>query len=308
MEIENLRYSQALYGFWENTLSPGSISGFNEKWNEQVCGLSYYGRGMEEALQFLYTRRPTFDAFIDWVQLALKPEQAEVQEGNILTEEDLRFWDENGFIVIKNAVPEEQCVAAGTAIFEFLGANPSNPESWYQDHDGKNGLMLNFFQHPALNANRNSAKIRKIYQELYGDTDIYLLIDKVSFNPPETDKYVFRGSGLHWDVSLHPPIPYELQGLLYLNDVTAAEGAFHCVPGFHKKVNTWLAELPAGINPRDIAPAALKAVPVPGNAGDLVIWQQALPHCATPNRGTSPRLVQYIAYKPVNAVKADIWK
>src|ERR1700722_17616810 len=29
-------------------------------------------------------------------------------------------------------------------------------------------------------------------------------------------------------------------------------------------------------------------------AGDLVIWHQALPHSASPNRGTRPRMVQYV--------------
>jgi ectoine hydroxylase-related dioxygenase (phytanoyl-CoA dioxygenase family) len=36
-----------------------------------------------------------------------------------------------------------------------------------------------------------------------------------------------------------------------------------------------------------------------GNAGDFVIWHQALPHCATPNTSNLPRMVQYLTYLPI---------
>jgi len=309
MQKENLPYADALSGLWENALSMRKDKTRSaEAWNEQHRGLAYYGRGMEEALQFLYHGRPAFDAFMDWVQLAQRPSPVAGSPERILTLEDLRFWEENGFLVVKNVVSAEQCEAARSAIWEFLGAGPDNPASWYQSHPGKNGLMLSFFQHPALYAIRNAANIRKVYEELYGTSDIFLPVDKVSFNPPETGSFRFKGSPLHWDVSLQLPVPDVLQGLVYLNDVTAADGAFHCVPGFHKKIASWLGELPEGVKPRDIAPGVLHPLPVPGNAGDLVIWHQALPHCATPNKGTTPRMVQYIAYKPVQATEAAVWK
>ncbi|MGZ0787900.1 phytanoyl-CoA dioxygenase family protein [Pseudomonas saponiphila] len=34
-------------------------------------------------------------------------------------------------------------------------------------------------------------------------------------------------------------------------------------------------------------------------AGDLIIWHHALPHGASPNRGTLPRMVQYINFYPM---------
>jgi ectoine hydroxylase-related dioxygenase (phytanoyl-CoA dioxygenase family) len=42
-----------------------------------------------------------------------------------------------------------------------------------------------------------------------------------------------------------------------------------------------------------------EAIRVPGRAGDLVLWHGALPHAASANRGERPRLVQYIAYRPL---------
>ncbi|QKJ29209.1 phytanoyl-CoA dioxygenase family protein [Mucilaginibacter mali] len=309
METETISFT-ALYKFWErNTpgykISNNTIPG---EWETQVYSLSSYGRGTEEALNYLYSKNPSFDAFIDWLGQTKLSEQPAVFSDVSLTAEDLDFWDRNGYLVVKNAVAEEDAVAARNAIWQFLDADITDPASWYKFHPEKKGLMLSFFQHTALEVNRRAAKIRQVYRELYGETDIYLLVDKVSFNPPETNFYTFAGSPLHWDVSLQLPIPFVLQGLLYLNDVTAADGAFHCVPGFHKNIDQWMAALPAGASPRVAALNELTPVAVPGKAGDLVIWHQALPHCATPNKGKTPRMVQYITYKPVKTVTADIWK
>lgn len=307
MQTPDLSTDSVLYLFWQRTQGLSSLQPAPHEWNEQVLLLSKYSRGIEEALSYLYGNRPTYETFTQWLQQT--PMQQDVAAcAEILTAEDLAFWSANGYIVVKNAIPQEQYTAARDAIWDFLGADPEVPESWYGDHKGKNGMMLSFFQHTALQANRASPRIKSIYKQLYGERDIYLLMDKVSFNPPETDSFKFKGSPLHWDVSLHPPIPYELQGLLYLTDTAADDGAFHCVPGFHNSIVDWLASMPEGADPRTIAIQELTPVAVPGNAGDLVIWHHALPHCATPNTGTTPRMVQYIAYKQVISNTATIWR
>ena len=50
---------------------------------------------------------------------------------NVLSMGQLRFWEENGYVVVKNAVPEENRTAAVDAIWSFLEIDPSNPENWY---------------------------------------------------------------------------------------------------------------------------------------------------------------------------------
>jgi hypothetical protein len=50
---------------------------------------------------------------------------------NVLSMEQLRFWEENGYVVVKNAAPEENLTAAVDAIWSFLEIDPSNPENWY---------------------------------------------------------------------------------------------------------------------------------------------------------------------------------
>jgi len=74
------------------------------------------------------------------------------------------------------------------------------------------------------------------------------------------------------------------------------------------EIDQWLASLAPDLNPRELALTALKATPVPGNAGDFVLWHQALPHRATPNKGKTPRLVQYFTYLPLKQEEERAWK
>jgi ectoine hydroxylase-related dioxygenase (phytanoyl-CoA dioxygenase family) len=108
-------------------------------------------------------------------------------------------------------------------------------------------------------------------------------------------------------VSLAQPIPFGLQGLLYLTDTAANQGAFTCVPGFHRKIEQWLDNLPEGADPRT-HDFTSEAVPITGRAGDLVVWEQTLPHGSSPNRGASPRFVQYMIGRPSTWGNNPVWR
>lgn len=296
---------------WKRTLNPEktNISDENCTWNKEIEALYSLGISMEETLRYLYFEKPSLDAFKEWIlknktDISTK-EQVAIED--VLSEEDLAFWDKNGYIVLKNAISKLECEATQQAIWEFSGKNPDKKETWYKQNEEQRGLMLTFTNHPTLNKNRQSQRIQKAYQQLYGSTKIYKTIDKVSFNPPENDSFRFLGSPIHWDVSLKLPIPFGLQGLLYLTDCSEEEGAFHCVAGFHKKIEEWLGELLPSENPREVAMKTLKLIPVIGNAGDFIIWHQALPHCATPNKGSLPRMVQYLTYLPDDYKVTSEW-
>jgi ectoine hydroxylase-related dioxygenase (phytanoyl-CoA dioxygenase family) len=93
-------------------------------------------------------------------------------------------------------------------------------------------------------------------------------------------------------------MPFGLQGILYLTDTTEDQGAFTCVPGFHKRLAKWLEELPPGADPRQQDLYRLGPQPIAATGGSLIIWHHALPHGSSPNRSTRPRLAQYITMRP----------
>jgi len=298
---------QSLTRLWQTTLRKSSE--VSPTWESDLRHIYDLGLGMQELLVYLYANKPDLSGLLQWANSHSKVHAANSTAiADVLSESDIAHWNTHGYVVVKAAVTVQQHTAANQAIWEFLGADPADPESWYQPHPAKNGLMVVFTQHEALQAIRHSPRIKRAYEQLYGTTAIYKVIDKVSFNPPQHAGYKFAGSPLHWDTSLELPIPDRFQGLLYLTDVTEEGGAFQCVPGFHHEISGWMENLPDGNDARQYALDTLQPVPIPGNAGDFIIWHQALPHCASPNLGQYPRLVQYLTYIPEGFEDHRGWK
>lgn len=288
------------------------------------------GLGLEQTAEYLGRETPTFEAFERWiVEITGGIEAARVARINaavtgapypadiqrwlaavdasepVLNADDLAFWNEHGYVVLHDAVAPESREAATQALWDHIGAREDDPETWYRGSD--HGIMVQFFQHPAFEANRRSPCIHKAFAQLWGTPDLWVTTDRVGFNVPERPGFMFRGPDLHWDVSIKPPIPFGTQGILYLTDTPPEQGAFTLVPGFHRRVESWLGSLPPGADPRQCDMHALGSTPVGGRAGDLIIWHQALPHGARPNRGSAPRLVQYINMFPANFDEQAEW-
>jgi hypothetical protein len=279
--------------------------------------------GLREALDFLMSTAPSFEAFEAWVLArnggAIEPARIDrlsaalrgdapftletILPEPVLSFADLALWGEHGYVMLKHAVSTDACRAAVEAIFAHAGMLPDQPDSWY----GK-GLWIPLAHHPALWANRNSPRIHTAFAQIWRRGDLWMNVDVCGVNPPMRPRDAFQGTPLHWDMTLAPPLRFGTQAMLYLTDTAPDQGAFSCVPGFHRRLETWLRNLPAGADPRAIAPRELRAVPVAGEAGDLIIWHQALPHAATPNLGASPRVVQYLNMFPACHEINSTWR
>ena len=281
------------------------------------------GLALEETLQYLSQNAPTYSEFEQWVlrknEGSLDGEridrinaaiggtshsntlQRAIQEIEsaepVLSAEDMSFWEENGYVIVHDAVSKENCKAAEQSIWEFMNTDSSDPDTWYK-MPGGHGIMLQFFHHPALAANRRSQRIHKAFAQIWDTADLWVTVDRVSFNPPERDDWRFPGPHLHWDTRLDPPIPFGVSGLLYLTDTVEEQGAFRCVPEFHRRISDWLKSLPSDADPRKQNLEGLGAIPIAGKSGDLIIWHKALPHGSGPNHATRPRIVQYISMYP----------
>lgn len=279
--------------------------------------LDTLGLGNQQVLQKLHGAQPDFESFERWVWETVGPpdpllldryhswlagrvpgEAAREQLAQIvdmppvLDAAALSYWDEHGYVVLPDAIGADEIAAVTTLLWDVIGASPDDPASWASAKT--DGIMVPHFQHPSLEAARRSPRIHKAFAQLWGSENLWMVIDRMGFNPPTSCGRPFMGSDLHWDASLVPPIPFGTQAVLYLNDTEEDQGAFRCIPGFHHRIETWLAGL-GETDPRSVDLSA-EAKYVPGRAGDLIIWHQALPHGASPNRGTQPRLAQYLNY------------
>ena len=195
---------------------------------------------------------------------------------SVLSEEDRAFWDENGYVIIHDAVPAENIKAAENAIWNFLEMQPDNPDSWYPDPPRKN-ITMEMYHHHALWDNRQYPRIHQAFAEIWGTDRLWVSIDRASMNPPDrtSPKEAGKLNGdshskqpiplpLHWDIAVETPIPFCVQGVLYLTDTAADGGAFICVPGFHRKLEAWLTNLPTDADPRKQDLMSLGATPIPG--------------------------------------------
>lgn len=296
-----------------------------EEWQLDNTLLVALNLGLEQTIRHLYNSDQTLQEFEDWI-IELnggiipeknirqfnayilrdgEPEKRKIEQ--VLSDEDLRFWDENGYLIIRQAVEKKDCEATVKIICDFIDADLSQPETWYKPHSARQGVMVQLFQHEQLDKNRRSQKVRKVYEQLWGRTDLWLNTDRCGFNPPITESYSYQGFPLHWDVSLKQPIPFGLQGILYLTDTAENQGAFTLVPGFHNKIEEWLKHLPEGEHPRNQDFYSLGAKPIAACAGDFIIWHHALPHGSSPNSAHSPRIVQYINYSPADLEIKKEW-
>jgi len=223
----------------------------------------------------------------------------------VLSPDDIGFWEQHGYVVVHEAISRDDCRAAEAAVWKFLNMDPNDPETWYAPSD--HGIMRQFFHHPTLRANRRSPRIHKAFSQIWGTADLWMTIDRISFNPPERGSWQFTGPNLHWDTTLAPPVPFGVSGLIYLTDTDAEQGPFTCVPGFHRRIDRWVSELPPGADPRTQDLEALGAEPIAGRAGDLIIWHKALPHGSRPNSAKRPRIVQYLSMYPTKGER-QAWR
>jgi hypothetical protein len=275
------------------------------------------GLGLEPTLKYLYQDAPTFEQFEQWIidmVGALSPgtvarfnstitgldKPGQRQIPNVLTPEQLDFFDENGYLILRNTIAKEDCDETICAICEFIDIDRNNAETWYKGHPGRQGIMVQLFQHPMLEKNRQCEYIRSAFEQLWNQTDLWVSSDRVGFNPPQTESWHFPGPRLHWDTTPVSPMPFGLQGILYLSDVAENQGALSVVPGFHNKLENYLKSLPPGADPQRQDLYALGCIPIAANAGDFIIWHHALPHGSSTNTSTLPRYVQYFTHRPID--------
>lgn len=313
-----------LEGYRARTLGePGAPMGSQDLDATLLCGL---GVGLLETLRYLYGARPGMAEFTQWIaernggevapatldrlRRALAGETVgpevplEGVEG--LSAEDLAHWEEHGYVVLRGAVGAAEARAAEAAIYAYLEARPDEPESWYRNPQG-HSIWVDLLRHPSFRATRRSPRLVKAFAQLWGCEDLWVTIDQGGLNPPEREGWPFPGPHLHWDTTLAGPHLFGTQGILYLADVAEDQGAFCCIPGFHRLLPEWLGSLPAGVDARAEILKHPGVKPIAAGAGDMVIWHHLLPHGSSPNRAARPRVAQYINMKPTRWSVNEEW-
>jgi ectoine hydroxylase-related dioxygenase (phytanoyl-CoA dioxygenase family) len=116
----------------------------------------------------------------------------------------------------------------------------------------------------------------------------------------------FKGF-IHWDIDTSiRPIPFEVQGVLSLEDTPAERGGFQCVPGFHRQLEEWAKTQPPDRDTWRPDTTGMEIKQIETKAGDLLIWHSALPHGTSANKSDRPRLAQYISMFPAQESNVEL--
>ncbi|MFA9477925.1 phytanoyl-CoA dioxygenase family protein [Phycisphaerales bacterium AB-hyl4] len=231
----------------------------------------------------------------------------------IITDEHREFFRHNGYVVVKNVIPKENCERVIAAIWEFLGKDPNDRDAWYtppkgmDDYDMKTqrGGWAPMFHHQSLWDNRQHPNVYRAFAELLNEDKLMVSIDQVAAKLPYRKGYeILNNSFIHWDMNtldLPTPLvrPMGVQGLIMLADTHEDTGGFRCVPSLYRDMENWLARQPADRHPKN--PEDLEGyeiVKVLGEAGDLVIWDKLLAHGNGENHSNEVRFAQFVTMRP----------
>jgi len=226
-----------------------------------------------------------------------------------MSKEDWEHWTTRGYVVIRQAVPEDNVRRLTEALLDFEDIKPDDPATWYVRRPGSRRLpghsgLVEIYNHQAMWDNRQTERVYDAFVDIWDKPDLWVVIDFANVNPPNRGGRSFEGF-IHWDVDTSArPLPVRCQGVLSLSEGDDEIGGFQCVPEIFEHLDEWLAAQPADRDPMtpDIAGYAITTVPV--DPGDLIIFNSLLPHGVRPNRSKDRvRMAQYISMSP--AMESD---
>ena len=234
-----------------------------------------------------------------------KPDRKKHVAMKVLSKSDLEFWNDNGYVIIHDAVPAENLQATVDAIWEFQEMDRTDHDSWYRVPERLNGMvelngsgMVEMYHHPAMWANRQVPRVHGAFADIWGTEKLWVTIDRCNMNVPNRPGFEFNGF-IHWDIDTSlDPLPFDVQGVLTLIDTEPGQGGFQCVAGMPKRIAEWIKTQPSDRNPHRPDLTDLHVETVPLKAGDLLIWNSLLPHGVSPNTSGKPRLAQYLSMSP----------
>ena len=214
---------------------------------------------------------------------------------------DSKHLREHGYVVVEQAVEPALVDALLGVLREHAGLDADDPATWdwgrFSPPIWGHQAQWDVRQHPGVHGAFAAA-----YD---GHEALLVSIDGMGFKPPEQVAATRAAAALplHWDVDPRDE-RHVFQGVLYLTDVAADQGAFCGVPDLFADLAGWIERHPdAGVTDVDLE--GHDVVPVPGRAGDLVVFDSRLPHGNGANLAATPRVAQYLNYWPAAASGDD---
>lgn len=106
----------------------------------------------------------------------------------VLSEADLNFFVENGYLIVRNAVPKENLDRIVGSIWNFLEMDPNDPKDWYRPPlDPLRAGMVECYHSQEMWDNRQCERVYGAFADLFGSEKLWVSIDRVNVKVPVRD-------------------------------------------------------------------------------------------------------------------------
>ncbi|MES2062087.1 MAG: phytanoyl-CoA dioxygenase family protein [Bacteroidota bacterium] len=231
----------------------------------------------------------------------------------VLSEADWKFWVDNGYVIIKNAVPKQQVKKLADYLWEYEGKDQNNIDTWYKKPNAQmqmaelnNTGMVEIYNQQLMWDNRQMEKVHQAFADVWGTEKLWVTIDRANLNFPLRPGFEYKGF-IHWDYDPETR-PQNVQGVLALADQTdETMGGFQCVPELYRTYDTWKLTQPDDRDHYKPDTTGFTIEKVKLEAGDLLIFNSLEPHGIRANTsGNKVRVAQYISMMPAQEENEEL--
>lgn len=218
-----------------------------------------------------------------------------------ITDDQSAFFEENGYILLKQAVSKDCADAASRAIWNELNMDAHRPDTW------AGVAAFHVTSHPDVRL-CVAADLSQVVDKLSGEANPgwsppnqCLLVNTFPSegpwrpNPPHIDHALAADN---FDVF---PRPMRLATLIYLGNVTEHAGGTVVWPGSHKQIQRLYDSDPIKYKKMAVLNRSIRERPlgepieVLADAGDVLLYHYLTAHAGSANTSAIPRFA--IAYK-----------
>jgi hypothetical protein len=192
-----------------------------------------------------------------------------------------------GYARVEKVIPEGLLEAVLGALKSISRVDYHDPATWYQYRG-----VIPVHHHQSQWDIRQHPRLHQAFSELWQTEKLWVTMDRIGFVPPLRPHDT--GPRMHWDNDPRSSAR-TYQAIVYLTDAPADRAPFCSLPSVYQNLKAWLADKPPEWSHRSADFTSQEMTPVPGKAGDLIIWDSRLPHGPGWNRSSSPRLMHAVS-------------
>src|SRR5579871_4245663 len=100
-----------------------------------------------------------------------------------VSREDIEFFHEYGYVVVRRAVPEHLLSPVVDAIWNFLEMDPGDPATWYRGGP-RVGALVEMHQHQALWDTRQYPAVHEAFAAILGTEKLWVSMNRCGMKPP----------------------------------------------------------------------------------------------------------------------------